>query len=150
MKLAEALIERASLQTRQEELRQRLTANALAQEGEEPAEDPDLLLKELNDNTEKLETLVTRINLTNASRKKDGKTLTELLARKEALTQQISILHSLIESASQKTMRATRSEVKIRSTVNVSEIRKQADRLSEELRLLDTSVQSANWSIDLK
>ena len=150
MKLAEALIERATLKTRQEELRQRLAANALMQEGEEPAEDPALLLKELDENTEKLESLITRINLTNASRKKGGKTLTELLAKRETLAQHISVLHTLIESASQKTMRATRSEVKIRSTVNVSEIRKQADDLSEELRLLDTSIQSANWSIDLK
>ena len=40
MKLAEALIERADLQRRLEQLKQRLNQNAQYQEGEEPAEEP--------------------------------------------------------------------------------------------------------------
>ena len=150
MKLAEALILRSDLQKRLEQLRSRLTACALVQEGEQPAEDPAVLLSELTQVTEELETLIARINLTNASRKKDGKTLTELLARREVLQQKISLLQSLMEAASRTVVRGTRSEVKIHSTVSVPELRKQTDDLSRELRLLDTAIQSANWSMDLK
>ena len=48
MKLAEALIERADLQKRFDQLEERLQNNALVQEGEKPAEDPEAL-KELQD-----------------------------------------------------------------------------------------------------
>ena len=150
MKLAEALILRADLSKRLEQLRQRLTASALVQEGEEPAEDPQVLLSQLDQVTQELEALVARINLTNASRKKDGRTLTELLARREVLQQKISVLQSLLDTASHRVNRGSRSEVKIYSTVSVPELRKHTDELSKELRLLDTAIQSANWSVDLK
>ena len=149
MKLAEALILRADLQTRLEQLRSRLKDNALVQEGEHPAEDPAALLTELEENTAKLEALIARINLTNAAVQADGKTLTELLARREALTQHVSILHSLLDTAAKTVMRGSRMEVKIRSTVDVAALRKQADGLSEELRKLDTAIQSTNWTTDL-
>ena len=48
MKLAEALQERADLNRKIEELRRRLANVILVQEGEEPAEEPAELLKELN------------------------------------------------------------------------------------------------------
>ena len=48
MKLAEALQERADLNRRIQQLQQRLTNNALVQEGETPAEDPAELLAELD------------------------------------------------------------------------------------------------------
>lgn len=149
MKLAEALILRADLQTRLEQLRSRLRDNALVQEGEQPAENPAAMLAELEENTAKLEALIARINLTNAAVKAEGKTITELLARRETLTQHISILHSLLDTAGKTVMRGSRMEVKIHSTVDVAALRKQADGLSEELRKLDTTIQSTNWLTDL-
>ena len=150
MKLAEALILRSDLQTRLQELRQRMSLNALVQEGEKPAEDPAELLKELDSCCEQLEELISRINLTNAQSLKDGKTLTELLSRREVLKERISIIQSLIESASKTVMRGSRTEVKIMSAVNVAALRKDCDSLSARLRSLDTAIQSANWLIDLK
>ena len=47
MKLAEALILRADTKKRFEQLRQRLINNAKVQEGDEPAEKPEGLLKEI-------------------------------------------------------------------------------------------------------
>ena len=47
MKLAEALQERADLNRRIEQLRNRLENSALVQEGERPAEAPEVLLEEL-------------------------------------------------------------------------------------------------------
>ncbi len=150
MKLAEALILRTDLQTRLENLRYRLSLNALVQEGEKPAEDPAQLLEELNRSCDELEELISRINLTNATSEKDGKTLTELLSKREVLKQKVSIMQSLLDSASKTVIRGSRTEVKIFSTVQVSELRKECDRLSQELRIIDTSIQSANWLIDLK
>ncbi len=150
MKLAEALILRKDLQTRLEELRDRLTNNALVQEGEQPAEDPQQLLQELTAVSTELEHLIARINLTNATEQKDGKTLTELLARREVLTQRISILQSLLNSASHTIMRGSRMEVKVFSTVDVAALRKETDLLSRQLRELDTTIQGTNWLIDLR
>ena len=48
MKLAEALQERADINRNIEQLRSRMTNNALVQEGEKTAEDPELLKKELD------------------------------------------------------------------------------------------------------
>ena len=47
MKLAEALIRRSDIQKRIEQLRARLVMNALVQEGDQPAENPQELLAEL-------------------------------------------------------------------------------------------------------
>ena len=149
MKLAEALILRADLQNRQEQLRQRLRDNALVQDGEQPAEDPMVLLEEVDRNAARLEELIAGINRTNASTVVEGMTLTERLARREALTQRISILQSLLENASKTVMRGSRTEVKICSSVDVRALRRQADLLCAELRALDTLIQSSNWTTEL-
>ena len=67
MKLAEALLERADLQRRIDQMNGRLNNNARVQEGEKPAEDPKALLKELESMTSRLETLMAQINLTNSA-----------------------------------------------------------------------------------
>ena len=150
MKLAEALILRADLQTRLEQLRQRLVNNARVQEGESPAEEPMELLKEADSAAAQLEALIARIHLTNAHVVVDGKTLTELLARREVLTTRISLLQGLLDSASSTVMRGSRTEVKILPAVDVKALRKQADGLSQELRKLDTVIQSRNWLEELQ
>lgn len=150
MKLAEALIERKDLQTRQEELRNRLTLNALVQEGETPAEDPIQLLEELDAVNSRLEALVAQINLTNAAPRADGSTLTQMLAHRESLSQKVSIMNSLLDRASGTVMRGTRTEVKILSTVPVAELRKRVDGLSKELRECDTQIQALNWLTELQ
>ena len=41
------------------------------------------------------------------------------------------------------------TEIKVFSTVNVSELQKKLDKLSKEIRETDTKLQQANWTIDL-
>ncbi len=149
MKLAEALILRADLQTRLQELSSRLMMNARVQEGERPAENPDELLKQVEEVSAQLENLITRINLTNATTTVQGDSITALLARRECMTQRISILRSFLDNASSTVMRGGRMEVKVYSTVPVAQLRKQTDRLSEQLRKLDTAIQSVNWTTEL-
>lgn len=149
MKLAEALIDRADLQKRIEQLNVRLSSNARVQEGESPAENPEKLLSELNDCITRLEELICRINLTNSATEVEGKTLTAWIAHRDCLTKKTEILRSFLYAASQLGMRTGKNEIIIRSTVSVEQIQKDVDLLSKELRETDTKIQAANWTTDL-
>ena len=150
MKLATALSERADIQRRLTELQNRLKNNAKVQEGEEPAEDPKFLLKELNGLLERLEWLMARINLTNSVTISEGKRLTELLARRDCLSKRLAILRGFLDAASAKVDRYSQKEIRILSTVKVAELQKQVDDASKELRELDERIQSLNWTTELR
>lgn len=149
MKIAEALIERADIQKRISQLRDRLSNNALVQEGEKPSEDPIELMEELDRLEKRLCELVASINLTNANTVTDGITVTEMLALRDCLSQKLSILRDFLNSASSKWMRSRGSEIVVKSTVNVAALQKQIDELSKQLRELDTQIQGINWTTDL-
>ena len=150
MKLAEALQERADLNRKIEQLRGRIQTNALVQEGEKPAEDPNKLIKELEDCLQRLEYLMAQINLTNCRSTVEGKTLTELIARRDALKLRQSAWRDILYAASQTTSRARNTEIRILSTMNVAKLQEKADSLAKELRVLDNSIQQANWAIELR
>lgn len=149
MKLAEALILRKDLQTRLMILEERLMNAAQVQEGDQPAEDPQELLLELDRMTGELQSLITRINLTNSNSTLDGKTVTELLAKRDMLGRKAGILRDLANTAGQLVQRVRGTEIKIISTVNIADIRKQADEAAKALRELDTRLQGFNWTTDL-
>lgn len=149
MKLAEALVQRSDMQKRIAQLRNRLMLNAKVQEGEKPSEDPKALLKELDALTNELEAFITRINHTNAQTLDNGESMSALLARRDCLRQRADILRDFLHEASATVMRGTRSEVVIRSTVNVAELQSGVDALSKELRELDVRIQALNWTTEL-
>ncbi len=149
MKLAEALQERADVQRRLAQLKGRLRLNARVQEGEAPSEDPKALLAELDGLVARLEELVRRINLTNAATEDAGESLTALIARRDTLQTKASILRDFLEEASSLANRSMRSEIKVKSTVNVAEKRREVDALAREIRLLDSRIQQRNWLADL-
>ena len=60
-----------------------------------------------------------------------------------------AILRDFLGEASELASRSMRSEIKIKSTVNVAEKRKEVDALSQEIRLLDSRIQQRNWLADL-
>lgn len=149
MKLAEALQERADLNRQIEQLKARLYNNALVQEGEAPAEDPNELLAQLDRSTARLEELMAAINLANCRTVADDRTLTQLIARKDCLRLKIEAYRELVEAASQTAHRATRSEIRILSAVDVKAVQAAVDAMSRELRLLDNQLQQTNWTTDL-
>ncbi|MBO4881836.1 MAG: DIP1984 family protein [Firmicutes bacterium] len=149
MKLAESLQERADLNRRIDQLRIRIQNNVLVQEGEKPAEDPDKLIKELDECLKRLEYLMYRINLTNCQYTVDGETLTELIARKDVLKLKQSAYRDTIYAASQSAHRARNTEIKILPVIKVDALQKKADALAKEIRLLDNKIQQANWTADL-
>lgn len=149
MKLAQALILRADTQKRLEQLKGRLLDNAKMQENERPSEDPKLLLKELDRLSDELFRLILAINLTNSNAKFEGASLTEMIAKKDTLSQKASVLRDFAKSASQKVDLYSNSEIKILSSVDVATLQKQIDELSKEIRELDMKLQEANWQVDL-
>ena len=149
MKIAEALILRADIQKRIAQLKTRLNNNAKVQEHEEPAENPGLLLTELDSLIFQLNDLIIKINKTNTLSKIDGISLVELIAKKDTLSQKAGILREFIEIASQKINLYSTTEIKVFSTINVPAQQKQLDKLSKEIRETDTKLQQANWTIDL-
>ena len=149
MKLAEALNLRADVQKRIASLKERLIRNAKVQEGDVPAEDPVMLLKELDENIIELEKLIKSINKTNSLTYIEGESITDIIAKRDALGLKLSVLRSFIDTASEKIDRYSNKEIKILSTVKVSEKQEEVDKLSKEYRLIDTKLQGLNWTIDL-
>mgnify|MGYP000440666983 FL=1 len=150
MKLAEALQERADLNSKINELRSRLSNNATVQEGEAPAENPAELLSQLDECAARLEELIARINATNCATVTERGTLTELIAKRDCLTLRLSAYRNLVDEASCLAPRATRTEIKIVSAVDVKKVQKQADELAKELRLTDNLIQQSNWLTELQ
>ena len=150
MKLANALSQRSELQTRMNQLISRLNNNAQVQEGEQPAEDPEELLKELDEGYARLEKLISAINRTNNSTRVDGgETLSDLLARRDCLKGRLSALRNFLDNASALVHRRTVSEIKVKSTVNVRVLQKQVDELAKQLRELDETIQEKNWTTEI-
>ena len=149
MKLAEALSLRKDLQARIEQLKTRLLNNIKVQEGEKPTEDPNDLMGELDGCLKQLETLMFRINVTNMQTVHEGKTITQLNAERDVLRMRTDFLRSLTNSASQLNNRYSRTEIKTVATMDVKPLRKQIDKLSEQLRLLDLRIQTLNFTTEL-
>ena len=149
MKLAVALSRRVATQTLISQLSERLSSNAKVQSGETTAEDPLALLTKLRESSEALEKLIAAINLTNSRTVDGGETLTELLARRDAQKQYVGLLRKFLGEAAQKVDRYAKSEIVIRSAVNVAELQAQCDQSAKNLRELDERIQGLNWTTEL-
>ncbi|MFI7320812.1 DIP1984 family protein [Streptomyces venezuelae] len=154
MKLAEALAERAEATRRVEQLRSRVVGSARYQEGETPPEDAAQLLADADEVLDELESLIRRINRTNAAADLgEHGTLTDALARRDVLR----LRHSLVTAAADAAAgagergygRQLRSELVMLSALPVAELRGQADALAREIREIDVRIQRANWEVDL-
>ncbi len=149
MKLATALTERAEVQRKINELETRLRNNAKVQDGERPSEEPSDLLNELNGALDRLEELMSRINLTNSRTEKNGMTMTELLSRRDVLKKRVSVMRSFLDAASSRVDRYSKTEIKVLSTVDVADLQKKVDAASKKLRETDEIIQELNWTTEL-
>lgn len=151
MKLAEALAERKSLNEKVSGLSGRMRTNALVQEGDTPAEQPDALRVELDEAIARLGTLIKAINRTNvATRLEDGQTIAEAITDRDMLQLRFGAVSALANTAAYRvSARATRTELRTLPTVNVAALRHEVDDLARQARELDVRIQSANWATDL-
>jgi len=150
MKLGEALTLRSQLQVKFQQLRERLKASALVQEGEAPPEDPNTLLVDLEAVAVELEDLIARINKTNlATSVRDGMTLTEALARRDHPGWLLGALHQVAETASVVQARYGKAELRMVRTIDVAKLRQRGDDLAKQRRTLDAQIQEVNWLTEL-
>ena len=150
MKVAEALSIRKDLQKRIQQIRRRLGDNVKVQEGDEPAENPVELMKELDDCLVKLENVIWRINLTNLKTiSETGKSLTQLMAERDMLTLRLSVLRDTYDEAASQRERYSRSEIKMVTVIDVKQLSKQIDEYASKLRELDIEIQSLNFRTEL-
>ncbi|WP_438434932.1 DIP1984 family protein [Gorillibacterium sp. sgz500922] len=150
MKVAEALVLRADHQRKVAQLKQRLERVVKVQEGETPAEDPQVLLAELEQTLTELTGLIRKINKTNTRTPFAGDlTISDALAERDRMMQHRKLLTDLLEEASIKQDRFSRSEVKYERTIDVGKLQAQIDELSKAYRELDFRIQEMNWTTDL-
>lgn len=150
MKLAEALLLRADIQKKLASLRERVVANAVVQQGDEPHEDPNALMKEAFGAMDQLEQLVSNINRTNLSAKlADGRTLTDAIARRDTLASQHALVQAAIGGARKEPERYGVREIKWVATIKVATLQKQSDDLAKKIRELNGHIQETNWKSDL-
>lgn len=151
MLLAEALGERADAQRRLAALKRRIGDNALVQEGEVPAENPRVLLDEAEGLVERIREIVVAVNTANtATALTDGTSVTEAIARRDALGTRIRLL---VDAAGEATTRSRRRyglrEIRDVAMLDVAALRATADQLTNERRRLDVQLQQANWTTEL-
>jgi hypothetical protein len=152
MKLAEALALRAEATRRIEQLRGRIVDNARYQEGEEPAEDAASLLTQSSQACGVLESLIRRINRTNASAQLGAGTITDAIARRDVLKLRHGLITAAADAAAGRERgwnRHLRSELTFISALPVADLRAQADDVARSIRELDTDIQRTNWEVDL-
>ena len=149
MKLAEALVLRADCQKRIAQLQHRLTRNAQVQEGEQPTENPQVLLTELEGAIAELTGLIQQINRTNTATMLENRSLTDALAERDTLQTKRNVYTRLIEAAAVQPNRYSLSEVRFVSTVDVAALQRQVDNLARDYRVLDTAIQALNWQTEL-
>ena len=149
MQLAEALIQRVDLQKRLRELEKRLERVCTAQEGDQPAENPQNLIHEIDQCYRELEGLICCINKTNSAAMDNDISLADLLCRRDMLQKKHTLLRNIAQSGTISQSRYSAREVRYVSTVNVMELQQQADACAREYRDLDTRIQRLNWTTAL-
>ena len=150
MKLAEALAERAEIQTRLDQLQERAVAGARIQEGDTADEDPQALVQEVEALLARLQELMTRINVTNTQTAFDAsRSITDAIAERDVLTRRVAFFQRLADAGAARQDRYSRSEVKYVATINVAETRAKADAAAKQRRDLDMRLQQLNWTTDL-
>lgn len=152
MKLAEALLLRSDQQKKKKiiSLKQRINANVLVQDGDQPSEDPNELLKQVFSLIQEFQKLSYAIHETNALTKlNDGRSLLALLTLRDEFVEQHKTLTAAISNTSRESDRYSTREIKWHKVIPVSSLQKQADDISLKLRDLNVLIQSTNWKIDL-
>lgn len=150
MKLAEALIERADIKKRLEQLNERMVRNAVVEVGKEPFEDPKRLLEDLAILTDRMRVLVSCINITNSTTVCDtGETLTELIARRDMLLRRVEAMRRMFDKSVERRECYGEKEKDYEPTMDLRSMRREMDAISEEARRIDTRIQGLNWNVDL-
>ena len=150
MKLAEALLLRTDMQKKLSSLRQRIAKNALLQEGQEPNEQPEELIKQSFEVLDQLGRLTTVVNSANLEHTlPDGRTMTAALAERDMLREKHAVLQTGISATQQEPDRYSARQIKWIPALCVADLQRQSDDLSKQIRELNAKIQATNWAIEI-
>lgn len=151
MKIAEALIKRATLKSDTDALKERMKKNVKIQEGDTAQENVIELLETYKQKCDDLYELTTGINKTNQLTKNaNDESLAELIARRDKYKEIVKTYKTLYdESVIEKMNRFTRNEIKFVCTVSAEKIQNAIQNYSAKYREIDTEIQRLNWLNDL-
>jgi hypothetical protein len=136
-------------------MRARIVASARYQEGEQPPESANDLIEACLAVLDELERLIRQINHTNSvTLMPDGRTVSDALAERDVLRLRYSLIGGAADAASGSgprgvMMRATRSELKVVTDLDVRGLRQQASDVARRTRELDAQIQQVNWTTEL-
>ena len=152
MKIGEALTRRARLAQRLNDLQGRIKGAAMVQEGDVPTEDCKKLLVEYETVSQDHAKLVRRIQLSNATTEVEpGVTLLDMLQQREVKVRQRNITRIAANAGTvtNDRYRYMRSELKMVPQVDVAALHADAEEIDEEIRVIDSKIQSTNWQTEL-
>jgi hypothetical protein len=171
MLLAEALAARKDALKQIEDLRERIAAAAVRYEDQDaPIEDPETLVRQLDERLDSMESLTVRINRTNNAARLTFDTrdlsIMEAIALRERLTLEAMARRGAVDAADEATGRGgsarhtravmygapgrrTKDDIRELAAIDVAVERRIADGLSESVRRLDMALQQKNWTTEL-
>lgn len=151
MKLAEALSTRSSLQRDLAWIKEQFSKISRVPEGSKPTEDPEEMLSRMESRAADFEKLVAAINRSNLFIADErGRSMTELLAERDALRARQSILAEAYQQATEKEDVYGRQELRYVPTMDVVTLRKRVEAVNTRLRELNMLIQRLNWECDLE
>jgi hypothetical protein len=144
-KLADAILERGDVQKKIEQLKTRLSNNALYQKDTKTPESPKDILSELDFCFSRLELLINTINEAN-----NISGLYKLLAKRDVIKSKLNAHRNFLSEISSGVNRYSKTEIAILPNFDAKIIQKEIDILSKEFRLTDSAIQSKNWEIEVE
>lgn len=152
MRLAEALLERKELKIKLSNLRSRADGNLVVQEGNDPVEEPNQLIRQMEIISRALTTLIMKINKVNATATlPNGMTLGDALVQRDEWQSQTGRFRGLAQTARNgQVERYSQKEIRNICLVDVTELEKKADDYARKARELDAAIQAANWEIEIE
>lgn len=150
MKLAEALVLRADLQKKLENLKKRLANSVRKLDDIQVIEDPTALKLEAEETITVLYSLIDRIYRTNQSViLPSGQSMVTVLAKRDELVERRKLLDYIINKSLPDSGLYFNERGKWQPAIDISAYQKQMDDISMQIRRLNLDIQQTNWQVDL-
>ena len=149
MTLAEALIYRKDMLENNNRILSRISKNVIVTEGTKPQEEPKKLLEQLRENFRKITNLIASINQTNIKTTVGKRTLADALAYRQVLELEITSLTNVRNSCYVHNRGKKKDDLKDVALLKVSNLTKEINGKSTELRKLNAEIQKMNWITEL-
>src|SRR5690606_4942549 len=147
MKLAEALLLRADLMKKIEQLQNRIRPVLIVSDDKLPQEDPIKLLAQLRKAINDLEAIIIRINKTNNDTVVEGEgILMEALAKRDSLKMLSEKLRNIRNAAQINNS----GDSNLKATIDIKKLQVEMDQTGRSFREIDSKIQEINWLTELK